>query len=118
MSSDKQLRDVQDYLQRCKQLVNAGKWHLEPRNFPTITALGLTLDDVSGYLLTLKPHDYCKTEADHDSRRPGDIWFFLFDEPGSVLDYYVKLKLHPQLIHLSVISFHPPEAHIRRRFKP
>lgn len=118
-STEKQLKDqVRVYLGKCKTLIKQpGKWHIEDRNFPTMGVLGLTYDDVRNMLLNLRVEDYCKTEPDRDSRHPGELWFFKISVPVSVIEYYVKLKLHPREIHVTVISFHPPESQIVRHFQ-
>lgn len=103
-----------------KGLISKKQWHLvkDDRNRPTLELLGLTYDDVRDTLLKLTAEDYCRgPEPDRDPRYPGDVWVFVKNAVGSVVEIYIKLNLHPKGHHITVISFHPPDNEIKRHFQ-
>lgn len=113
---DAKRREIREHLDTIKELVRWQAWHCDPRNDGDLDVMGITRADIRDMLLALKVEDYCEgPDPDRDPRRPGDVWLYAIDVPGSaVLKMYAKLKTDPKKIHLTVISFHQERFPLRK----
>lgn len=94
MSSQANISDITQFLEKMKILVSAGKYDFVPRrkNMQALALHGLTIADAKEEILGLVVGDYYKgPKKDFDQSKPGDVWEF-----KKMIDnnqFYVKMKI-------------------------